>query len=141
MSRRYTNITDVTANALKTSGNGTALVNNADNSELRSLKSTDSKLVVGAGTGADAGTVTMQCAINLRSAGATGEEVFSPSSVSPDYQFRRLVAGQGMEIVTSQTDAATKDTLRINCLVPTAGTVTLTSSSSNGLPLVATDSA
>jgi hypothetical protein len=140
MARRYTNILDVTANTLKTSGNGTTLINNADNSELRSLKGTDSKLIVGEGSGADSGAITLQCAINLRSVGATGEHLFSPDSASPDFQFRRLVAGQGMEIVTSETDAASKNTLRLNCLVPTAGTVTLTSSSSNGEPLIGTDS-
>ena len=133
--RRYTNVTDVSANTLKSVGTGTPVLDNPANSALRTEKSANNKLSVSAGSGADLGTVVLNCAVNLTSAVVTGEEVFSTTSAAPDFKFRRHVAGTNMQI------GVNPDTLQINCLVPIAGTVTLASSSANGTSMVGTDSA
>ena len=133
--RRYTNVTDVSANTLKSVGTGTPVLDDPANSALRTVKSANNKLSVSAGSGADLGTVVLNCAVNLTSAVVTGEEVFSTTSAAPDFKFRRLVAGTNMQI------GVNPDTLQINCLVPIAGTVTLASSSANGTSMVGTDSA
>jgi hypothetical protein len=138
--RQYTNITDVYAKTIKTAGTGTTMIQDVNNTQLKSVKSANNKLTVADGTGGDAGTLMLNCAVDLTSTSATGEAVFAPDSAAPNFKFRRLVAGAGMQINTSQTDPLKKDALEIQCLITQAGTVTLGSSSTNGTSLVGSDS-
>ena len=132
--RRYTNVIDVSATTLKTTGTGTTVIANAANSQLLSLKSVNNKLTIADGTGGDVGTLMLNCAVDLTSTSAAGEVVFSPDSAAPNFKFRRVVAGTGMQINTSPTDPAKKDALELQCLV------TLGTSSTNGTSVVGNDS-
>ena len=132
--RQYTNISDVYAKTIKSSGTGTTVIQDAANTQLKSVKSSNTSLTVADGTGADAGTLLLNCAVNLASATATGEVVFTTDSAAPNYKFRRIVAGTGMQINPSTS------ALELQCTVPVAGTVTLATSSANGTSLVGNDS-
>jgi hypothetical protein len=133
--RQYTTITDVIAKTLKYSGTGTSVIEDVTNNQLLSIKSANNRLTVVEGTGPDVGTILLDCNVDLTSSAGTGELFFSPDSSAPNYKFRRLVAGAGMQIINSEPDA-----LEIACLVPQAGTVTLDSSSDTGTSLVGIDS-
>ena len=130
--RQYTNITDVTAKTLKTSGTGTSVIQDVNNTQLKSVKSANTGLTVADGTGADAGTLVLNCAVNVATTtgSSSGEVVFSTDSAAPNYKFRRIVAGTGMQINPSSS------TLELQCIVQpsTLGT------SGSGLGLVANDS-